>query len=74
VLTPSTDPSLLAGYRCGQSLAVVAAIAFALKYGVIVAGIGLAVALAAFRIFFAIVRGIIFPAIEGLSRAISGSR
>lgn len=73
-MQPSTDPVLLPAYRFGQLLAVFVAILFACKHGVIVAGIGLALGLAAFRIFFALVRGIVFPGIEELSRAIAGRR
>lgn len=74
MLSPSTDPVLLPAYRFGRLLAVVVAVAFAFKHGVIVAGIGLIVALVAIRILFALVRGILFPLIEELARAISGRR
>lgn len=65
---PSTDLVLLPAYRFGQLMAVVVAVSFAFEHGVIVAGISLTVALMTFRILFAIMRGILFPLIEELSR------
>lgn len=69
-LTPSTDPVLLPAYRFGQLLAVVVAVAFAFKYGVIVAGSGLVVALVVFRVLYGVMRGIVFPVIEITGRAV----
>lgn len=70
-LRPSTDPALWPAYRLGQWAACAVAIPFASVHGVTVAGSGLVIALAVFRVFFLIIRGIVFPMIEELARAVS---
>lgn len=70
MLRPRTDLVLLPAYQFGQFFAVLIAILFGLKDGVIVAGIGLVTGLVLFRVFFVIVRGVVFPLIEITSGAV----
>ncbi|MGH3644973.1 MAG: hypothetical protein ACRDUX_38830 [Mycobacterium sp.] len=74
VLAPSNDPVLWPAYRFGQLAAIVVAVLFAFAHGAIVAGIGLVIALGVFRILFNVIRGITFPIIEDVSRAITGGQ
>ena len=67
----STDPALRPAYRLGQLAACAVAILFVIEYGMVVAGIGLVIALVGFRVFYVIVRGVVFPLIEITSRAVS---
>lgn len=69
-LCPSTDPALRPGYRLGQLAACAIAILFAIEYGMVVSGIGLVITLVGFRVFYVIVRGVVFPVIEIISRAV----
>lgn len=69
-LSPSTDPTLRPAYRLGQLAACTVATLFAIEHGVVVAGIGLVIGLVVFRVFFVIMRGVIFPVIETTSRAV----
>lgn len=69
MFTPSTDPVLLPAYRFGQVLAVILAGLLASTYGIMPAAAGLMVALILFRVVFGVVRGVVFPAIETISRA-----
>lgn len=72
VITPSTDPILLRAYRCGQVIVLLVAALFVSVHGVITAGSGLVIALVAFRVFYAVMCGVVFPVIEELSRAVVG--
>jgi len=67
---PSRNPELRYGYGCGLMLALVVAVAFAFVHGPLVAGLGLAIALPIFHLFYLIVKGLLFPLIERLSHAI----
>lgn len=70
MLTLSADPVLPAAYRCGQVIALLVAVLVASVHGVIVAASGLVIALVAVRVLYAVTRGIVFPVIEELSRAL----
>lgn len=74
MLRPSTDPVLLPAYRFSQGLAVIVAALLAFTYGLMPATIGLVVALILLRVVFGLVRGIVFPLIETLSRTLTGRR
>ena len=70
VITPSTDPILVGAYRCGQVIALLVAVLFVSVHGVVAAGSGLVIAMVAFRVFYAVTRGIVLPVIEALSLAL----
>ena len=70
MFVPSTDPVLLPAYRFGQVLAVILAGLFASTYGVMPAAAGLMVALVFLRGVFGVVRDVVFPLIEIISRAV----
>ena len=70
VITPSTDPILLGAYRCGQVIALLVAVLCVSVHGAVAAGSGLVIAMVAFRVFYAVTRGIVLPVIEALSLAL----